>query len=198
MRDVTRRDFLRAALGTSTLMSLGSSAPDFLVRAARAPAPSRDRDTVLVVIQLTGGNDGLNTVVPYADDEYARNRTTLRLPEGRSAQDRLAPGLPSSHGGISAAVQGRHLSVVQGVGYPNSDRSHDRAMRIWHTADPERPARQTGWLGRVADHAWGPGNTDAAAVFVGSIDRPFALNAENVVVPSIRSCQDLILASNAW
>jgi uncharacterized protein (DUF1501 family) len=76
----TRRDFLKATLGASTLLSFTSGTPNFLVRAATAAAPRRDdRDTTLVVVQLSGGNDGLNTVVPYADDEYARNRPTLRL-----------------------------------------------------------------------------------------------------------------------
>ena len=77
----TRRDFLRSALGTSTLLSLGSAAPDWLLRSAAAGTPRHDgRDTILVVLQLTGGNDGLNTVVPHADDAYGRNRFTLRLP----------------------------------------------------------------------------------------------------------------------
>ena len=77
----TRRDFLKAAFGASTLLSFAPGAPSFLVRSAAFAGRRRDeRDTVLVVVQLTGGNDGLNTVVPYADDEYARNRPTLRLP----------------------------------------------------------------------------------------------------------------------
>ena len=144
----TRRDFLRAALGTTTLLSLGSKAPDFLVRAARAvPAPSRERDTVLVVIQLSGGNDGLNTVVPYADEEYARNRITLRLPEGdlHKIDSRLA--FHSRMGAFLRLYKEGTLSVVQGVGYPHSDRSHDRALRIWHTADPERPRTPNGLAG---------------------------------------------------
>jgi uncharacterized protein (DUF1501 family) len=65
-------------------------------------------------------------------------------------------------------------------------------MRIWHTADPDRPTRQTGWLGRAADSIWDPNITSASAAFVGSIARPFGLNAEKVVVPSIRSLGDLM------
>ena len=99
----TRRDFLRAALGTSTLMSLGSVAPDWLLRSAAAAATS-DRDTVLVVLQLTGGNDGLNTVVPYADDEYGRNRTTLRLPTNELHKIDSTAGLSPPDGGVLAAV----------------------------------------------------------------------------------------------
>lgn len=86
-----------------------------------------------------------------------------------------------------------HLSIIQGVGYPNSDRSHESAMRIWHTADPDQPGRQTGWLGRAVDCIWDPSSTNAPAVFVGPIARPFGLNAERVVVPSVRSPGDLVI-----
>lgn len=86
-----------------------------------------------------------------------------------------------------------HLSIIQGVGYPNSDRSHESAMRIWHTADPDQPGRQTGWLGRAVDCIWDPNSTNAPSVFVGPIARPFGLNAERVVVPSVRSPGDLVI-----
>ena len=77
----TRRDFLKATIGSSAVLSLIPAAPNFLVRSMMAAAHRHnERDTVLVVVQLSGGNDGLNTVVPYEDDEYARNRPTLRLP----------------------------------------------------------------------------------------------------------------------
>jgi uncharacterized protein (DUF1501 family) len=75
----TRRDVLKATLGASALSSLAPAVPNFLLRSVMARPRRDDRDTVLVVVQLTGGNDGLNTVVPYGDDEYARNRSTLRL-----------------------------------------------------------------------------------------------------------------------
>ncbi len=184
----TRRDFLRATLGTSSLLSLGAAAPDFLVRSVVAATPQRhDRDTVLVVIQLTGGNDGLNTVVPYADDEYARSRPTLRLPTGDVHKiDSLLAFHPRMEAFLRLHQDGC-LSIVQGVGSPNPEQDHDRALRMWHTADLQRPHRQTGWLGRVADRAWSPAESDTAAVFVGPIERPFALNAENVIVPCIRS-----------
>jgi uncharacterized protein (DUF1501 family) len=190
----TRRDFLRAALGTSTLMSLGSAAPDWLIRSATATAPQRDgSDTVLVVLQLTGGNDGLNTVVPYTDDEYARNRPTLCLPTGELHKIDSRLGFHPRMEAFSRLYKDGYLSIVQGVGCPNPDQNHERAMRMWHTADPQRPQRQTGWLGRVMDRAWSPTAPDTAAVFVGAIDRPFALNAENVVVPSIRSIEDIVV-----
>lgn len=169
------------------MISLGPTVPDVLALAATAAAPQSDRDTVLVAIQLTGGNDGLNTVVPYADDEYARSRPTLRLPTGELHKIDSRVGFHPRMEAFLRLYQDGCLSIVQGVGCPNPDPSHERALRIWHTADPQRPERQTGWLGRVADLAWNPAASDAAAAFVGPIDRPFALNAENVVVPCVRS-----------
>jgi uncharacterized protein (DUF1501 family) len=190
----TRRDFLRATLGTSTLMSLGSAAPDWLIRSVTAATPQRgDRDTVLVVLQLTGGNDGLNTVVPYTDDEYARNRPTLCLPTGELHKIDSSLGFHPRMEAFSKLYKDGYLSIVQGVGCPNPDQNHDRAMRMWHTADPQRPQRQTGWLGRVVDRAWSRTSPDMAAAFVGPIDRPFALNAENVVVPSIHSAESMVV-----
>ncbi len=188
----TRRDFLKAALGSSTLLSFASAAPNFLVRSVMASAPRRkERDTVLVVVQLSGGNDGLNTVVPYEDDEYARNRSTLRLPTKELHKINSEMGFHPRMGAFARLYKDGLLSIVQGVGYPNSDRSHDGAMRIWHTADPDEPNRQTGWLGRAADSVWNPNKTNAPVVFVGPIAQPFALNAENVIVPSIRLPGDL-------
>ena len=189
----TRRNFLKASLGASTLLSFAPTAPNFLVRSLMAAAPRRDDcDRVLVVVQLSGGNDSLNTVVPYGDDEYARNRTTLRLPTKDLHKIDSMMGFHPRMGAFKRLYEAGHLSIVQGVGYPNSDRSHDGAMRIWHTADPDQPGRQTGWLGRAVDSIWDPNSTNAPAVFVGPITQPFGLNAENVVVPSIQSPGDLI------
>lgn len=190
----TRRDFLKATLGASTLLSFTPAAPNFLVRSLMAAAPRRDdRDTVLVVVQLSGGNDGLNTVVPYGDDEYARNRTTLRLPTKDLHKIDSLMGFHPRMGAFMRLYEQGHLSIIQGVGYPNSDRSHEGAMRIWHTADPDQPGRQTGWLGRAVDSIWDPNSTNVPAVFVGPIAQPFGLNAERAVVPSVRSPGDLVI-----
>lgn len=208
----TRRDFLK-----TTMVSFASTTPSFLIRTATAGAAGRnDHNTVLVVVQLSGGNDGLNTVVPYADDEYARNRPTLRLsPKEVHKIDSYLGFHPRMEAFCRLYKEGR-LSILHGVGYPNSDRSHDVAMRHWHTAEPENPDCQTGWLGRTLDSTWhgnerddGRGTMDGAvaiarppssivprsssAVFVGPITQPFALRAERVIVPSIQSPADLTL-----
>ncbi|MHC4112064.1 MAG: DUF1501 domain-containing protein, partial [Planctomycetota bacterium] len=188
----TRRDFLKATLGASTLLSFASAAPNFLARSVMAASSRRkERDTVLVVVQLTGGNDGLNTVVPYDDDEYGRNRSTLRLPTKELHKINSVQGFHPRMKAFARLYKQGHLSIIQGVGNPNSDRGHENAMRIWHTADPDRLNRQTGWLGRAADSVWNPNETNTPAVFVGPIAQPFGLNAEKVIVPSIRSLGDL-------
>ena len=192
--DFTRRDFLKATLGTSTLLPFAFTTPQFMVSSAIGATTRRDkRDTVLVVVQLSGGNDGLNTLVPYGDDEYGRNRPTLRLPTKKLHKINSMVGFHPRMEAFARLYKKGHLSIVQGVGSPNSDRSHEVAMRIWHTAHPDNLGCQTGWLGRAADSVWNTNTTNTQAVFVGPIAQPFALNAENVVVPSIRSLDDITI-----
>src|SRR5207248_1161853 len=146
---VTRRQLLTRTLKASSLVALGGVVPQFLARTAKAAAPGKD--TVLVVVELTGGNDGLNTVIPYADDLYHKARPTLGLTGQQVIRVNdhigLNPGLRS----FEPLLKEGHLAIVQGVGYPNPDRSHFESMDIWQSADPRRKLR-TGWLGRsVAD-----------------------------------------------
>jgi uncharacterized protein (DUF1501 family) len=79
------------------------------------------------------------------------------------------------------------------VGTPNPSGDHDAAMRVWHTADPDRPNRQTGWIGRTADHIREGNETRTAAAFVGPISAPFALNAHDTFLPSVRTLRDRII-----
>src|SRR5579872_2352081 len=139
----TRRDFLR----TSSLLSLAPAVPGFLARTARAAKPERD-GRVLVVIQLDGGNDGINTVVPFEDDGYAKHRKALRLPADRLLKVSAQVGLHPALGAFGKLLEAGQLAIVQGVGYPNPSRSHFRSMAVWHTArfDPEEH-KGPGWLG---------------------------------------------------
>lgn len=190
----TRRNFLKGALGSSALLSLGPAAPNVLVRSMMAATHRHDEcDTVLVVVQLSGGNDGLNTVVPYEDDEYARNRPTLRLPPNEIYKINSRLGFHPRMGAFMRLYEQGYLSIIQGVGYPNIDRSHESGMRIWHTAAPNEPDCQTGWLGRTVDSIREPNSINTPAVFVGPIARPFGLNAKNAIVPSIDSLENLIM-----
>lgn len=181
-----RRDFLKTALGTATVVSLGGTVPGVLEAAGRRLAGSSG-DNILVMVQLSGGNDGLNTVVPYADDAYARNRFALRLGAGQVLRLDNYLGLHPRLTGLHELWDEQKLAIIQGVGYPNPNRSHFESMDIWHTALTTTPVSGTGWLGRWLDESV-PREAQAAwALHVGGGKQPLALAAERVRVPSISS-----------
>src|SRR5436853_7614669 len=126
---LTRREMLLRTLKGSSLLAVGSVVPQFLVNTARAAEAGKDN--VLVVVELTGGNDGINTVIPYADDLYHKVRPTLR--QTRETVIRLDDhvGLHPALAALRPMWDAGQLAVVQGVGYPNPDRSHFEAMDIW-------------------------------------------------------------------
>lgn len=187
----TRRTFLKTTLGASSLLSMLPTVPAILNRTACASEVNRSpNDTILVVVQLAGGNDGLNTIVPYGDDLYAKNRHTLRLTARDVLKIDAHLGFHPEMKGFARLFDEGLLTVVQGVGYSNPDESHFTSMRVWQTGYPEQPEEDTGWLGRTADLLWNSGVTDLPAVFVGQISRPFTLNARQAIAPSWRSLQD--------
>ena len=170
-----RREFLKTAVGTSTLLALSPTVPAFLAQTAAAAAPQRgQRETVLVVLQLAGGNDGLNTVVPYQDDAYAKARPTLRLPPSKLHKIDGHFGFHPQMLAFLRLFQEGRLCVLQGVGYPNPHQGHFESMRVWQTADLPPSECQTGWVGRTLDHLGDGGQADTPAVFLGHIRRPFA------------------------
>jgi uncharacterized protein (DUF1501 family) len=187
----SRREFLKATLRASTLAALAPTVPDFLCRAAVAAGPRRrgDAGNVLVVVQLTGGNDGLNCVVPYADDEYAKRRNTLRLTR------REVHPINDFVGFHPDMVECRRLydeglfSVVQGVGYPKSSRNHQAAAHDWQTARPGESLCPTGWVGRFVDEVAESEPFVTPAAFVSTASRPFALNASKGIIPTIPSLE---------
>ena len=145
----TRRDFLGASLSGSSLIALAPSVPGFLSRTARAAAPRHD-DRVLVVLELNGGNDGINTVVPFADEGYAKHRKALRLAKDQLVKVDGRVGLHPSLRGFGKLLEAGQLVIAQGVSYPNPSRSHFQSTATWHTArlDPE-DHKGPGWLGRA-------------------------------------------------
>jgi uncharacterized protein (DUF1501 family) len=176
-----RRAFLARSLKSSSLVALAATAPGFIVRTARA-APA-GKDTVLVVLELTGGNDGLNTVVPYADDLYHKARPTLRLAREQVVRVDDHIGLNPGLRPLEPLLRDGQVAVVQGVGYPNPNRSHFESMDVWHSGDPQRQIR-TGWLGRgLSGVKFGPGAVPG--VHVGTEQLPLALAGASTGVPSI-------------
>jgi uncharacterized protein (DUF1501 family) len=200
----TRRDFLR----TSALVALAPFVPAFLSRSAWA-APS-DRDgRVLVVVQLSGGNDGINTVVPYADQEYPRLRKQLRLPTAEIKKVNDHVGLHPALGDFAKLLEDGRLAIVQGVGYPNPSRSHFKSMAYWHTArldgKDDNPSGDqfvpglvsgNGWLGRVLDRAPAPADRAPASVSVGLGPQPVALRGGRAVSAALTRLDDLALAGD--
>ncbi len=183
-----RRRFIASSLGIAVL---GSVVPDALFNAAAAaPAlpsfgTSVDQQNVLVVVQMNGGNDGLNTVIPYSDDAYHRARPTIAVDEKSVLRidDRIA--LNPALAGLMELYQEGRVAVVQGVGYPNPNRSHFEATQIWETASPERPV-QSGWLGRYLDRTIPAGSKPGPFVAAALGDTlPAALVAQHVDVPAI-------------
>jgi uncharacterized protein (DUF1501 family) len=144
---LTRRGFLTQSLKASTLLACAPTVPQFLAATARAAEKDKD-GTVLVVLEMGGGNDGLNTVIPYADDLYHKARPTLRRTKRDIVKVNDHIGLHNGLNGLQPLLNDGHLAIVQGVGYPNPDRSHFESMDIWQSADLSL-ANQSGWLGRA-------------------------------------------------
>ena len=109
---------------------------------------SSKKDPVLVVLQLSGGNDALNTVVPYGDPLYADNRPSVRVPDDQVLQINDYVGLNPNMGPMKQLYDEGKMAIIQGVGYPNPNRSHFRSMDIWHTCEPDKVGTE-GWLGRA-------------------------------------------------
>jgi uncharacterized protein (DUF1501 family) len=155
----TRRVFLQKGL---TLLAVTPTIPAFLDQTVMAIAQPQDvkrtqqangKDgKILVVVQMSGGNDGINTVVPWADPTYHRARPSLAHNEKEVLKLDSYVGLHPSLGPLKSLYEDGRMSVIQGVGYPNPNRSHFRSMDIWHSAAPEKELTTDGWLGRYFDN----------------------------------------------
>jgi uncharacterized protein (DUF1501 family) len=170
----TRRDFLR----TSVLGgALAYTVPLFLEKtfltldsmAAATPGQyTTGKDgTILVVLQLAGGNDGLNTLVPYGDDAYHRARPTIGLPTNQILKISDYAGLHPKLTGLRDLYGEGHLGLVQGVGYPNPNRSHFRSTEIWQTASDADKNETQGWIGRYFDSCCQGADPSVVGVAIG-------------------------------
>jgi uncharacterized protein (DUF1501 family) len=190
----TRREFLR----TSVLGgALSWTVPAFLantfaamqaeaVDSATQVATGRDSN-ILVILQMAGGNDGLNTVVPYSNDHYHRARPKIGLSENRILKLSDDIGLHESLAGFKDLYDAGQLSVIQGVGYPNPNRSHFRSTEIWQTAADAEKIESSGWLGRYFDNTCS-GCDPTIAVNIGR-QMPQAFQAKHPVGVSLESPQ---------
>jgi uncharacterized protein (DUF1501 family) len=171
------------------MVSLAPLVPGFLNQTAAAAAAERD-GRVLVVVQLDGGNDGINTVVPYQDEAYGRYRKVLKLDPDKVCKLSGGVGLHPSMRRMADLAQDGRMAIVQGVGYPNPDRSHFSSMAVWQTGRLERDGN--GWLGRALD-AKASKIEGAGAVYVGDRSLPPALVGRRTVTASFADASDLEL-----
>ncbi len=187
-----RRDFLKH----STLLGFGATVPGFLGRtASAAPQSSKAgaKDTILVVVQLTGGNDGLNTVIPFKDPLYAKYRPTIAVAKDKvfGINDQL--GLHPAMSAMGKLLKDQSSAcIVQGVGYPNPDQSHFRSMDIWNAGSTAETLSE-GWLGKALKVK----TAGAFHLAAGNESAPLALSGAPARVPSITSLEDFQLKLGA-
>jgi uncharacterized protein (DUF1501 family) len=191
----TRRQFLKSAVGASAVVSLGAAVPRFLLEAA-AGETTPSGDTVLVVVQLTGGNDGLNTVVPFENDAYYRARPALAIGKGSALKLDDQLGLHPAMSPLAELFKSGELAIVQGVGYPDPNRSHFESMDIWHTCRRKSETRPDGWLGRYLDASAKADGRDLPALHLGEEKQPLALVGQKVRAPSVSSLDRFRLAGD--
>jgi len=155
-----------------TFFALDALAADALTQ----PVTGKD-GTILVVLQMAGGNDGLNMIVPFADDAYHRARPRLSLPADQILKIDDYVGLNPKLAGLKSLYDEGHVAIVQGVGYPNPNRSHFRSTEIWQTASDADRTLNEGWLGRYFDNCCG-GADPTVGVAIGE-ETPQAFAAKN-------------------
>lgn len=141
-----RRKFIELSSWISTSLW----APQF-IKALDLPRSSSRSGSNLIIIQLSGGNDGLNTVVPFTNDIYYASRPTLAIEKNSVLKLDSDLGLNPALKGIKSIYEQGQLCLINGVGYPNPDRSHFRSMDIWHTGSGSERTWETGWIGRYLD-----------------------------------------------
>ncbi len=188
---ITRRTFIRDGVAAFTV---SFAAPAFLSDIARAQG-ARSRN--LVVVYLSGGNDALNTVIPYQDTFYYSRRPAIAIPAGQVLQigsdsSGKTLGLHPRLAGLHDIFNQGRLALVQRTGYLNSSRSHFQGTDIWGTADPNSPTG-LGWLGRYLDTL--PAPVDALAGWNSTRETPRALIARNAGVPAIPDARTYSLSS---
>jgi uncharacterized protein (DUF1501 family) len=190
--EISRRQLVR----NSGLIAVGLVAPKWLsnlahadvVRQAKGLKPSDD--TVFVVCQLTGGNDGLNTVIPYADSLYYQYRPSLSIKEDAALKLNEKLALHPSLSGLHALYQQGQVAIIQNVGYPKPNRSHFKSMEIWQSASPESTLKH-GWIGRHLDASPGQSAQNPVMAIGMSVEKPLALNGAVASIPCFASLADV-------
>lgn len=172
---IERRSFLVGGLS----LAVGAGFPGLSASALQRAQRGRQHEggeRTLVLIQLGGGNDGLSTVVPYADDAYGRSRSRTRIDAKEVLRIDDYRGLHPRLGNLHTLHQAGRLAIVEGVGYPGPVRSHFKAMDIWHAASEHGRVAGDGWVGRLAARAWPESSAPELLVHVGRCT-PYSLHS---------------------
>lgn len=189
---VTRRNLIKGG----TMIAVGLVAPRWLATIAEADVVRQAKggkaagDTVLVVCQLSGGNDGLNTVIPYADPLYRSLRPTLGIPDPKILKINERLGLHPALAGLSELYKENKVAIVQNVGYPKSNRSHFKSMEIWQSASPDG-ALKGGWIGRHFDTEIGHSPLNPVVALGLSTEKPLSLVGQQASIPCFASLADI-------
>jgi uncharacterized protein (DUF1501 family) len=193
---ISRRKFVSYGagllFGSSQLLALACQAATFTQRKV-------GKSKILVILQMAGGNDGLNTVVPYGFGQYYQLRPNISIKQEKVLPLTNTIGLHPNMTGLKDLYQQGKLAVLLGVGYPSPNHSHFRSMDIWQTAAPERIA-DTGWIGRYLDLSAGADSGNSARIFPAiNVDSvlPKSFLAERVVVPSISNLNQFRFSTDA-
>src|SRR5579862_2829673 len=189
---ISRRDMMKRggviAIGLAAPRWLSSIARADMLRVAKGGKPSSD--TVLVVCQFSGGNDGLNMFIPYADKLYYQFRPTLGIDDTKVLHANDQMGFHPSMQPIVDLYKAGKVAVINSVGYPNPNRSHFASMDIWQSASPDK-SLHNGWLGRHLDQQLTHGALNPVLALGLSTEKPLALSAKNASIPCFASLSDV-------
>lgn len=191
-KDISRRDFL----GRGSMLAVGLATPPWLSAIAKADVLKQAKGgklspyNVLIVCQFSGGNDGLNTVIPFADPAYRTLRPTLGIADEAVIKLTTEMGFHPSLTALADLFKKGQVAVIQGVGYPNPNRSHFKSMDIWQSADPDSKLKY-GWIGRAFDAKMGAGTLSPVTGIGLSVEKPLALQADHASIPCFASLADI-------
>lgn len=189
---VTRRNLIKGG----TMIAVGLVAPRWLSNIAQADvlelAKGRKAlsDTVLVVCQLSGGNDGLNTLIPYSDKAYYQLRPQIGVTEDKVLKLDGHMGLHPALKGLETLYKENKVAVVQNVGYPHANRSHFKSMEIWQSGSPTGNLKG-GWIGRHIDTQMGANPMNPVYALGLSTEKPLSLVGDKASVPCFASLADI-------
>lgn len=183
---ISRRTFIQK---TATTVAVGLAVPPWLAKMVWADDQFNTSNTnsgkrILVVVQLSGGNDGINTVIPYSHDSYRSNRPTIAVPETNILKLSDTVGLNPAMTGLKDLFDQKQVAIIQGVGYPNPNRSHFRSMEIWQTAEPDKIDSE-GWVGRYLDQIQTGRTSPLTGINIGN-EATEAFQSAHSAVPTVQ------------